>query len=112
MRVVLDTNTVVSGFLWDSQPRALIDAAVDERIELFTCATLIEELAGILPRRQFTSYTPSVSAGRMIRKGRPPRGHFGCGHGGSVRRRSFISVMTAACAVFLETSCVSSASAS
>ena len=32
MRVVLDTNTVVSGFLWDSQPRALIDAAVDERI--------------------------------------------------------------------------------
>ena len=53
MRVVLDTNTVVSGFLWDSQPRALIDAAVDERIELFTCATLIDELAGILPRRQF-----------------------------------------------------------
>ena len=34
MRVVLDTNTVVSGFLWDSQPRALIDAAVDERVYL------------------------------------------------------------------------------
>ena len=34
MRVVLDTNTVVSGFLWDSQPRALIDAAVDERIAM------------------------------------------------------------------------------
>lgn len=24
MRVVLDTNTVVSGLLWDNQPRAII----------------------------------------------------------------------------------------
>ena len=53
MRVVLDTNTVVSGFLWGEAPRALIDAAMDERIELFTCAALIEELAGILPRQKF-----------------------------------------------------------
>lgn len=53
MRVVFDTNTVVSGFLWDNQPRALIDAAIDERIELFTCVRLIEELADILPRRKF-----------------------------------------------------------
>ena len=53
MRVVLDTNTVVSGFLWDNQPRALIEAAIDERIELFTCAALIDELAGILPRQRF-----------------------------------------------------------
>ena len=53
MRVVLDTNTVVSGFLWGNPPRAIIDAAIDERIELFTCAVLIEELAGILPRQKF-----------------------------------------------------------
>ena len=53
MRVVLDTNTVVSGFLWNNAPRALIEAAVDGRIELFTCAVLIEELAGILPRQKF-----------------------------------------------------------
>ncbi len=32
MRVVLDTNTVVSGFLWDNAPRALIEAAVDAMI--------------------------------------------------------------------------------
>lgn len=53
MRVVLDTNTLVSGFLWDKQPRAIIDAAIDERIQLFACDALIEELAGILPRRKF-----------------------------------------------------------
>jgi uncharacterized protein len=54
VRVVLDTNTVVSGFLWGNQPRAIIEAAIDERIELFTCVGLIEELAGILPRQKFT----------------------------------------------------------
>ena len=53
MRVVLDTNTVVSGFLWGNEPRAIIDAAIDGRIELFTCAALIEELAGVLPRQKF-----------------------------------------------------------
>ncbi len=44
---------MVSGFLWGEAPRALIEAAMNERIELFTCAALIEELAGILPRRKF-----------------------------------------------------------
>jgi len=53
VRVVLDTNTVVSGFLWDNEPRAIVDAAIDGRIELFTCAALIEELAGVLPRQKF-----------------------------------------------------------
>ncbi|MBI3916940.1 MAG: putative toxin-antitoxin system toxin component, PIN family [Betaproteobacteria bacterium] len=53
MRVVLDTNTVVSGFLWGNEPRDIIDAAIDGRIELFTCAALIEELAGVLPRQKF-----------------------------------------------------------
>ncbi len=53
MRVVLDTNTVVSGFLWENEPRAIVDAAIDGRIELFTCAALIEELAGVLPRQKF-----------------------------------------------------------
>jgi len=54
VRVVLDTNTVVSGLLWDNQPRAIIDAAIEQRIRLFTCTGLIEELAGILPREKFT----------------------------------------------------------
>ena len=53
MRVVLDTNTVVSGFLWDNEPRLIIDAAIEGRIELFTCTGLIDELAGVLPRQKF-----------------------------------------------------------
>ena len=54
MRVVLDTNTVVSGLLWDNQPRAIIDAAIEKRIKLFTCTGLIEELVAILPRAKFS----------------------------------------------------------
>lgn len=55
MRVVLDTNTVVSGFLWGSEPRALIDAAVEGRIELFTSEVLIAEIEDVLPRARFAA---------------------------------------------------------
>ena len=55
MRVVLDTNTVVSGFLWGNEPRALIDAAVEGRIELFTSEVLIAEIEDVLPRARFAA---------------------------------------------------------
>jgi putative PIN family toxin of toxin-antitoxin system len=53
VKVELDTNSGVSGFLWDNEPRAIVDAAIDGRIELFTFAALIAELAGVLPRQKF-----------------------------------------------------------
>ena len=53
MRLVLDTNTVVSGLLWDKTPSFLIDAALQGRIELFTSQTLLLELEDVLPRRKF-----------------------------------------------------------
>jgi putative PIN family toxin of toxin-antitoxin system len=55
VRVVLDTNTVVSGFLWGNEPRALIDAAVEGRIELFTSEVLIAEIEDVLPRARFAA---------------------------------------------------------
>ena len=53
MRIVLHTNTVVSGFLWERAERALIDAAIELRIELVTSQPLLDELAGVLARRKF-----------------------------------------------------------
>ena len=50
-----DTNTVLSGFLWENAPRGLIDAAIDGRIKLFTSAMLIEELSGVLQREKFAN---------------------------------------------------------
>lgn len=40
MRLVLDTNTVVSGLLWDSTPSQLIAAGLQGLVELFTSQAL------------------------------------------------------------------------
>jgi putative PIN family toxin of toxin-antitoxin system len=54
VRVVADTNTVVSGLLWDGgPPRQLIDAAFAAEIELYTSAVLLEELTEVLGRAKF-----------------------------------------------------------
>ena len=48
MRLVLDTNVVVSGLLWDGPPRRLLDLAVRGDIALFSSTVLLDELAGVL----------------------------------------------------------------
>lgn len=54
MRLVLDTNVVVSGLLWNGTPAQLIDAAHSDRVELCTSRTLLAELTRILRRAKFT----------------------------------------------------------
>lgn len=53
MRAVLDTNTVVSAFLWGEPPAQLLTAARDQRLELATSAALLDELLDVLPHRKF-----------------------------------------------------------
>ena len=53
MRVVLDTNTVVSALPWGGTPYALIEAATEERIELYSSSALLGELADVLSRAKF-----------------------------------------------------------
>lgn len=53
MRIVLDTNVVVSGLLWDGPPARLIDLAQAGEIQLFTSRALLAELARILRRAKF-----------------------------------------------------------
>jgi putative PIN family toxin of toxin-antitoxin system len=55
MRVVADTNIVVSGLLWRGNPRRVLDAARDAIIELFTSPPLLEELEDVLSRKQFAT---------------------------------------------------------
>jgi putative PIN family toxin of toxin-antitoxin system len=54
VRLVLDTNTVVAGFLWQGPPHRLIRMAMDGEIELATSPALLDELAGVLPRAKFS----------------------------------------------------------
>jgi putative PIN family toxin of toxin-antitoxin system len=53
MRLVLDTNVVVSALLWGRVPRLLLWAGREKRVELFTSTPLLAELTDILSRRKF-----------------------------------------------------------
>lgn len=53
MRVVLDTNVVASGLLWQGPPRGLLQAARERKVVLFTSLPLLAELMDILARRKF-----------------------------------------------------------
>jgi len=50
MRAVLDTNVVVSALIWGGNPLALLEAAAEGRIELFTSPVLLAELETVLRR--------------------------------------------------------------
>ncbi len=53
MRLVLDTNTAISGLLWHGTPGKLIDAAHSKSVILCTSAILLAELRGVLTREKF-----------------------------------------------------------
>ena len=55
MRLVLDTNVVVSALLWGGNPERLIAAAGEGTVELFTSAALLAELAGLLGRTKLAT---------------------------------------------------------
>ncbi|MBU6200239.1 MAG: putative toxin-antitoxin system toxin component, PIN family [Xanthomonadaceae bacterium] len=65
MRLVLDTNIALSGLLWGRTPGQLIDAAVQQRIELASSTALLAELHSVLSRpkfaRQFANRDLAVS---------------------------------------------------
>lgn len=55
MRVVLDTNVVVSALLWGGTPYRLLQSATAGDIELYTSPALLAELAGVLGRPHLAS---------------------------------------------------------
>jgi hypothetical protein len=64
MRLVLDTNVVVSALLWNGKPRQLLNAAREGRVDLFTSVPLLEELTVVLERRKFE--TKIAASGQAI----------------------------------------------
>ena len=55
MKVVADTNTLVSGFLWNGAPAQLLDAAFDSRLTIYTSKALLDELEITLSAPKFSS---------------------------------------------------------
>lgn len=55
MRIVVDTNVVLSGLLWTGPPQHLINLARAREIDLYSSVFLIAELAEVIGREQFAS---------------------------------------------------------
>lgn len=53
MRIVADTNVIVSAFLWGGTPRRLLDAVEARHFELFTSRALVTEMEDVLAREKF-----------------------------------------------------------
>jgi putative PIN family toxin of toxin-antitoxin system len=53
VRLVLDTNTALSGLLWDGPPCRLIEAGEAGKVALFSSVALLTELRNVLSRDKF-----------------------------------------------------------
>ena len=52
MNLVVDTNVLVSAFLWQGKPGRLIELAAENEIYLFTSRSLLDELAATLAKKK------------------------------------------------------------
>lgn len=59
MRLVLDTNIVVSGLIWGGTPRRLLDQGREGRVTFYTSSLLLDELAEVLYRDKFEAMLAS-----------------------------------------------------
>jgi uncharacterized protein len=50
VKAVVDTNTLISGLLWHGNPARVLDAVLDNRLELCLTDELLEELGDVLRR--------------------------------------------------------------
>ena len=66
MKIVADTNTLVSGFLWEGLSAKLVTAAMSGRIRLCSSTALLLELEEVLQRPKF--------AARLLAHGETPAG--------------------------------------
>ncbi len=55
VRLVLDTNTALSGLLWQGTPGKLIDLAKRQEVALYSSTPLLAELLGVMVRTKFAA---------------------------------------------------------
>lgn len=59
-RLVLDTNVVVSAFLWQGIPGRLIELAGEKEVQLFTSRALLDELTVTLAKKKLAKYVAAT----------------------------------------------------
>lgn len=62
MRIVCDTNVIVSGMLFGGHSRTILTAIAQRRVEAFTSPALLHELREVLQRRKFRLTPEQVDA--------------------------------------------------
>jgi len=55
VRLILDTNIVVSGLIWGGIPRQLLELGRNGQATFFTSSVLLNELADVLEREKFAA---------------------------------------------------------
>ncbi|ODS39388.1 MAG: putative toxin-antitoxin system toxin component, PIN family [Candidatus Altiarchaeales archaeon WOR_SM1_86-2] len=68
MRVVLDTNTLISAFGWDGNERKIFNLCIDGKIKLCMSYDLLKELERVIeyPRLKFTDEQKKRSIGLLL----------------------------------------------
>ena len=59
LRVVLDTNVLISAILFGGKPRQILEKAIRGEIRLCVSGPILEELKGVLQRSKF-DYSPEM----------------------------------------------------
>lgn len=59
-RWVVDTNVLVSAFLWQGTPGRVIELAGEKEVQLFTSRTLLDELAATLAKKKLARYVAAT----------------------------------------------------
>ncbi len=60
LRLVLDTNVLVSALLWRGTPGRVIELAGEQEFQLFTSRALLEELAATLGKKKLAKYVAAT----------------------------------------------------
>lgn len=60
IRVVLDTNITISGFVWHGPPRTIMELAFDAQIQLISSEALLAELEDVISRTKFSRRLESI----------------------------------------------------
>ena len=68
MRLVVDTNVLVSALLWQGTPGRLVELAGEQECQLFTSRALLDELAEVLQRKKLAKQVlaTGLTAAQML----------------------------------------------
>lgn len=74
MKVVIDTNVLISGSLWNGPPARLLEAAEQRKVELVLSPALLAEFAEVISRPKFAgrvaakTITPDDLVGKLAKE--------------------------------------------